>query len=364
MEEQNILNGGLAELEEIKTALENQNAIRSEIETCRNECQKLERQILAEEKVLDSIINTTVSRRRSEVEKSFDRELDTEKDKLKGVKSKKDKAKNKGVKDRIQSETSHLVERNRGLHSEIRTAFEQRGIPKFCDSTWFYALYMPSGIRDIIILLITFLTLIFIIPSILTWLIGGKWWLDIIIYVLWLAVVVAVYVTIYLYTKDKDKSILTDMKDKRREVQKNDKEIRHIRRDIKSDKDESMYNLDEYNTQIKDLEEKISAIVVKKNDAIADFEKNTKPAIIEEVTSGNRQKLDDMNNEMDNAKVAMSDSEHKLQELTMVITSKYEGYLGSDMMTLDRINEMIKMVSEGEASTISDAINKIRASMA
>lgn len=364
MDEQNILSGGANELAEVRQALENQAAIRNEIDRCQIEVQRLEKQIAAEEKLVADTIETTVNKRRNEVSNSFDKEIAKEKEVLKNAKNKKAKEKDKGMRERMNSETSHLVEANRGLHSEIRTAFEHRGIPGYCDSAWFYTLFMPRSIKEILIFVITAVCLILFVPSVLIMLIGGKWWLNIIIYIVYLMIVAAIYVTIYLFTKDKDKSILVDMREKRVEIQKNEKEIRNIRKDIRNDSDESMYNLTEFDTQIKESEETISDIVVKKNDALADFEQNTKPAIISEITERDKERIDGLKSELEKTGSAKRDSEQKQQELTMSITQKYEAFMGKDMMSLEKVDEMIKLINEGQVTTISEAINKIRATIA
>ena len=53
-----------------------------------------------------------------------------------------------------------------------------------------------------------------------------------------------------------------------------------------------MYNLSEYDEQIKKSEETISQIVVQKNDALKDFEENTKQAIIDEITGRDKEKIE------------------------------------------------------------------------
>lgn len=364
VEEQTILSGGVEELTKLREELINQASIRSEIEHLIVESGKLEKQIEAEEKLIKNTIEATVNKRRNEVTKSFDSEIQKEKNKLNDIKSKKNKVKKKGVRDRIDKETLSLKEANRTLHSEIRTALGHSGVPTYCDSSWFYTLYMPSGMKEILILMALFFGVVIVFPWIMIALADKHWLLDTLFLLLYEFVVCAVYVTIYLFTKDKDKDVLIDMRQKRDEIKINEKEIRRIKRDIKNDTDESMYNLSEYDEQIKKSEETISQIVVQKNDALKDFEENTKQAIIDEITGRDKEKIEGLKSALLNATEAKKEAEQKQQEVTLGITSKYEAFIGNDMMDVNKVDEMIKLINEGQVATVAEAVNKIRATIA
>ena len=79
VEEQTILSGGVEELTKLREELINQASIRSEIEHLIVESGKLEKQIEAEEKLIKNTIEATVNKRRNEVTKSFDSEIQKEK---------------------------------------------------------------------------------------------------------------------------------------------------------------------------------------------------------------------------------------------------------------------------------------------
>lgn len=364
MEVNNILNGGVAELNVLKGELEKQSEIRSAVTQSNVYKQQLEKQIAAEEKLVQDTINATIAKRKNEISKTFDKEISKEKDNLRGIKSRKEKAKNKGIRDRISSETSHLVEANKALHSEIRTAFGNKGIPKYCDSSWYYALFMPKSIKEILVFILVAIFLVIAFPMILVNVINGKWWLDIIVYVLTVMITAAIYVTIYLLTKDKDKALLVQMRAKRGDIISNEREIRRIKRAIKTDKDESMYNLGEYDSRIKMSEDTINGIVAKKNEALADFEQNTKNTIIQDITNQSKEKIEELKAELKKAIETKNENEKKQQEVTMSITSKYEALMGKDMLDIVKVEQMIQLINEGNAANVSEAINKLRTPMA
>lgn len=364
MEENNILSGGAAELKEVREALENRKTATAELEQCRSEEQRMEKQIAGEERRIQNEITSTVNKRRNEITKSFDKEISKEKDILRGVKNKRDKAKSKGMKARISDETAHLIEENKGLHSEIRTAFSNRGIPSYCDSAWYYTLFMPKKVKELVIFILTAILALLVVPDIILLLIGGRWWLNIILYLVIVMAEAAVYVTIYLFTKDKDKDILVNMREKRNQISRNEKEIRKIRKEIRNDKDDSIYNLGEFDSKIKAAEENISEIVVKKNEALAEFENHTKTVITEEIQNREKERMEGLREELAKVKEDHHDSEQRQKDLNLMIASKYEAFLGVDMMSLEKIDEMLRLLEEGQVVNVSEALNKVRATTA
>ena len=364
MEEKDILNGGTNELLQLKEELQGQIAVQEEIKNLQGEVGRLEKKLASEEKAVQSLINDAVNKARNEMAKGFDKDINHEQMNIKETKDKKAKEKAKGVKKRIESETESYVAENKALRKEIKDNFRERGIPRYCDSTWFYTLFMPKGIKDILILVLVVICVVFAIPMLLSNIIADKWWTKAIIYVITVLLEAAVYITIYLLTTDKDKYILEEMRENRTRVRENTAKVRQIKRGIKKDTDESMYNLGEFDSKIKEYEQAVTDITAKKNAALEEFDNNTKAQIIEDLTSKNQERIDNARNEAENSKSAMSDSEQKLKDITDKINETYGNVLGNDMLSISKVDKMIELIEEGQASNINEAINKIRANNA
>ena len=103
---------------------------------------------------------------------------------------------------------------------------------------------------------------------------------------------------------------------------------------------------------------------MQKNDALKDFEENTKQAIIDEITGRDKEKIEGLKSALLNATEAKKEAEQKQQEVTLGITSKYEAFIGNDMMDVNKVDEMIKLINEGQVATVAEAVNKIRATIA
>lgn len=364
MEGQQILDGGINELTQLKEELEGQLAVKEEIKKLTAETERFEKKLVSEEKAVKEEIKTAVDKARNDIIKSFDKEINHEKVNIKEAREKKSKEKAKGIKKRIEKETESYVVENKAIRQEIRQNFKDKGIPKYCDSTWFYTLFMPKGIKDILILTTVMLGLIVAIPLLVSCLITETIWLRVIIYILVLLLESAVYITIFLLTRDKDKYILEEMRHNRELVKENSARIRQIKKNIRKDSDESMYNLEEYDSKIKVHEQKITDIMNQKNAALEEFDNNTKPQMINELTEQKQERIDNAAAEVTNSKSAKADSEQKLKDITNDLNGRYANQIGSDMLNIHSVNKMIKLIEEGQVQNIREAINRLHANNA
>ena len=84
----------------------------------------------------------------------FDKAIAGDREKLKEVQNKRDKAKLAGVKERIAAETAHIHKENEALKNQVKDAFAQENIPMFCNSRIYIALYRTKRMTDVLIYLL------------------------------------------------------------------------------------------------------------------------------------------------------------------------------------------------------------------
>lgn len=80
----------------------------------------------------------------------FDKAIAGDREKLKEVQNKRDKAKLAGVKERIAAETAHIHKENEALKNQVKDAFAQENIPMFCNSRIYTALYRTKRMTDVL----------------------------------------------------------------------------------------------------------------------------------------------------------------------------------------------------------------------
>ncbi|MCD8120112.1 MAG: hypothetical protein LUE29_11675 [Lachnospiraceae bacterium] len=353
---QNILSSGSEELKKAKDMLAEVRGLRTSLEEVRAEKAKADRALQTEERNVTDNINSTIKKRRADLESGFNKEIQKEQNALKKVRNARDKAKSKGIAGRIAEETSELREKNRMLHVANRSMFKQKGLPRFCDTKLFYALYMPSRISDILTCVLLFALLFILLPGAGTLFFDELWQKIAVVAVIWL-VVGGLYVLIYSLTKGKDRAVLIDMKDSRKEILKNEKEIRRIKKKIHSDKSEDLYGLESFDDKIRSHEESIRQLTDRKHIVMLDFETNTKKVITEEITAQNADRIRELRDRCAEPAERLTALTRREKELTADLTSNYQAYLGLEYMDINRMQVLIDLIDSGKAETVREAMD-------
>ena len=357
MEGQNILYGNEDDLMNVRGLVQARDKVRDEIVSLNNEKKRLEKDVVAEEKQLAANIESTIKKRRDQVVSNFDKELDKSQDRLKKVRNDRGKEKSKKVAERIKDETADLVNENKNIKEEIKTYFKQKGVPGFMDMGYMYSLYYPRCLKDILVIILTFIVGIVAFPTFVAWLINVKGFLKVLLYIVLIVLVGFLYMIGYNYTRVRNREAYEDMLVKRSAIRKNNGKINRIKKKIKKDKDEDRYGLHEYDEDIKDLEDTIEDIVKRKNDVLADFEKTTKADICEEITNRDMPKIEKIKNQISEVSLKLKELEQKQKDMSINLSTNYGVYLGEENMTVDRINMLSGLILNGQASNVGEAVN-------
>lgn len=360
MDRNSILLGSTEELNEIKEELLEQDSLRENIHNITIEKQNLEKEIVTEERLVEDTITSTIKKRREELEAGYDKEINNNNNKLKSVRNKRETTKKKAVKNRISQETKEIKEANKGLHKEIRKVFKEKKIPKFCDSTIYYALFCTSEIREFILFAITTVIFIALIPNAICFLFKGFWLWRIVIYIAIIAVFITIYILIFRLTKTNKKEIFEQMRTNRDEIYNNIKKMKKIKKRIRKDSDESQYNLNEFDDEISSLNISLANLEQDKVKALQEFADIAVKAITEEIINRSKDKIKEMKDESVNLSNILKELENKLKDVTLRIASKYEAYLGREFMSVNRIEKLISIINEEKASTIAEAMGILK----
>ena len=343
-------------LSEACRAVQELSASKNSLDKIRLDEKRLEKELEAEKKAVTDAISLTVKKRMEEINGSYDKEIAKGQDRLKRVRSKREKAKSQGVKERIEEETKELRDDNRELKLQMKTAFQQDRVPRFCKSTWYYSLYFTRGFSEFLILLMTILICFLAVPWGIYMLLPQKsnYYLAGIYFV---AVVVfgGLYILINNKTKVRHQETLKQGRKIRDLMRTNDKKIRIITSAIRRDRDEAVYDLEKYDDEIAQIEQDLADITSKKKEALNTFEKVTKTIISDEIAGGSREKIERLEAELRRASDEAKEAEVKVKEQTLFITDNYESYLGTEFMVPEKLDELADFIRLGKATTISEA---------
>ena len=106
-------------------AVQELEALNTEVEQLEADEKKLESSLKGKQRSVTETISQTVKQRKEEITKSYDAELGKAQERLKKVKAKREKAKNQGVKERIEEDTRGLVRENKELADRSRPYLRQ-----------------------------------------------------------------------------------------------------------------------------------------------------------------------------------------------------------------------------------------------
>lgn len=358
----NILNGGLENLEEVRASMRKLDELKQYVVDLDAKQRQLGKDIAAREKAMESEINSTVSKRQAAVEKSFDEQVQKTRDKIKAVKSKRDKYKGTKVNERVSDETADLNEKIRALKQDLKGVFTRQHISRIFNTEYFFSLYMPDGIGDFAIILLT-IAIVLAIPVLVYFLlpaVAKKIIVLVGMYVVVLAIALLIFSTVFKKVRNRNidafreaKAIREDIKDTRRAISRKEKLIR-------KDTDESRYGLEKYDEEMVALDNEIERIVIEKKQALTEFETQTKKNITDEIKARYTDVTDGLKAQNESAYSEQREAESRIKDLELEISSKYTAYLGKENMSLATIDSLIEIIRGGDAANVSDALTHYR----
>ncbi len=327
---------------------------------------KMQKAIAQEEKSIHDEINTTIKKRKAEIEDTYDAQLDAGRKKLKKAQEQKNKEKSERVGQRVDEETADVKENSRQLKTEMRTLFKKNHVPAFCQTGFYYALFMPKGIKEILILLLMIVIGLAGIPFGIYELfarviladkliVQASYFMALVI-ALSLIVVLGIYFLIFNLTKVRHRDTIAEGRKIRNQMLANDKNIRAIKNAINKDKDESQYGLDAYDQKIQESQNEMDAIAEEKQAALTEFEQQTRNTIIDEINGRRQAKLDDMRQQAAAVEEERYDVEGKIKEAALAITNKYAKYLGKNICKEETLSDIINIMQTEQIDTISEGI--------
>lgn len=363
MDANNILAGDINALKEFKSLVVNYNNSKELNEQAEAEEKRLEKELSINKKNLKEDIESTVKKRRNEVSDKFDKEIDKDEDKLKKIRNQRNKAKDKGVKERITDETADLRAQNEDLRAGIKSSLKEEKLPGFCGWGFYFVLYFTKGVGEVFMCALMIILMFLLLPTVVYVLLPFEkiaqeyhiFLFAVTFFVIFLIVFFA-YKIIGDQTKHKHKEALQSIRSLRDQVYSNNKQIRKIAHSIRKDKNEDMYNLGDFDAKIKEIENDISIITQNKADALKAFDETTRPAVIQEIEGREMPRIQEIENKYNEISVRHTELEDSVKQLGIKLSTEYESYLDKSFTDVARIDELISIMETGGAATIGDAI--------
>lgn len=357
---ENFLSGGINELKQAKTAITKANSLNEDMLESEKLLKSNDKDVEAQKKFMNDKIASSVKNRREELEKYHDEQIAEAKRELKSIEKDRKAAKAKAVNSRISGETGSYSAENKKLNSQIRSIFKQAKIPAFFNNGLFYSLFQPKTVKDFIVLAIAVILTIAVIPNVVCLLLDVSTWIKVLIYIGIVLLFVFIYFVILISTRSAGKTAAFEkVRTIRKNIKNNKKQIKITSDNIRTDTDESVYGLEEFDENI----EKITAVIEEKEDAkvaaLKDFDITTAESIKKEIENENIPIIQQLEADGKALKADYAQKQIAAKDAQDDIKNTYAAYLGSKNATPDKIDEMISVIEEGKAQTIMQALDII-----
>lgn len=328
--------------------------------------EKMKKVISQEDKSIHDEINATIKKRKGEIEDSYDRQLDDSRKKMKRAQDEKNKEKSDRIDKRVDVETAGAKEKSRQLKTEMKTLFKKNHVPGFCRSGLYYSLFMPKGFKEFMLLFLMIIIGLAGIPFGMYMLfskvvLAGKpiveasYFMTLVIAII-LVIVLGIYFLIFNLTKVRHRDTIAEGRKIRNQMRANEKNIQAIKNAINKDKDESQYELGEYDDRIQQIQEELDRIAQQKQGALTEFEQQTKQEITSEINGRRLGKLEDMKRQQEAVEAESVRVAGEVKQASLAITDKYAKYLGKNICKEEALNDIISIMETEQIDTISEGL--------
>lgn len=318
---------------------------------------QLEKNLAAAKKRMADAVAQTVKKRREDIYADYDRESGRIQEQLKKMRSRREKAKNQGIKERIADETSGLHSEIRDLRVQMKTLMKKQHLPVYCRSQLYYSLYFPHRAKEYLTFLLFVLAAFLAVPGGIYLLIPErKLWQLFVIYLLDLVVFGGIYIAVgnrtkllYMETLRQGRAILD-------EIQDNQRQIRRVTAAIRRDRNDAIYDLERFDDEISRLQQELDELSAQKKNAINTFESVTKNIITDEIEHNHQGNIDQLDREHAQAEMELKVVRQQIKEKRLYAADHYGVHLGREFMDPVKIGKLCLIVQNGQAGNVSEAI--------
>ncbi|MGN0157911.1 MAG: hypothetical protein ACI39W_02030 [Brotaphodocola sp.] len=344
-------------LEKAREALDDLSIVRDREEQLELDEKRLGKSLDTEKKLVTDTIAQTVKKRRDEINTTYDKEISKVQEQLKKARSKREKAKSQGVKERIISETAELYSLNKEIRAMMKSLFREKHVPGFCGTNLYYSLFFPKWPKEILTAAVFVLIFFLAVPCGIYFLVPEHTHLHlVIIYVLDIVIFGGIYISISNRTKLQHMETLRAGRKYLDDIRGNHKKIRKVTALIKKDRDDAQYHLEKYDDNIAQFQQDLNEVTAKKKEALNYFETVTKTILQDEIEHNHKAKIDQLEQEYEAVQQQLKDTSAEVKAKRLNITDNYGTYLGKEYLDSMKIAELCTIVQSGQASNVSEAI--------
>lgn len=347
-----------------KQALREALELSVEEDRLKEEEKELSELILQENKSLNDSIDENVKKRRRELIDTYDAEIKKLELKLKDTKTDRQDARSKAVNQRINKETAHLYEDIKNDKKQIKDICKISKLPAICGTRFYHIMYFPVKLYEYLIIFLLLLVFFGGIPVLIYYYIPQKnpYYL-IAIYTLLISITCFVYIIIAKLTKHKNIRALKEIRSIFNEISATKKKIKKLEKSIVKNKDDSIYNLDNYDNEINELEEDITEINIKKKEAVSNFDNSTRHIIADEILAAAKPRIEELDTRYKLTVDTRKKVSKELKDKNIYISENFEVYVGKEYLDAEKLDALADIMDKAIVTNLSEAIEEYKNSM-
>ena len=306
----------------------------------------------------------TIKKRKNEIAASYTKEIELLQSKAKRIENERESHKSKQQDKRYKNETKEMRSDTEQLQSEIKAILKKNRISRICRHNLYYTLFLPQGIGDHLVRLGWFLMLVLILPALVCYAGSQSFLQDLqsqtmfyaLIFLVCFCFTIAAYLFVSNRTKMRFMEPLNECRAKIDQIRILRRQMKAVHKGIHKDTDESEYGLESYDAQLQDCTSQIADITANQEAALKDFEEHKQPVIEREIVAAYETAIAEISQKLSECEKTLADIAGELKDINLTICNEYEAYLGKENTSMNRVQELIAIMEEGDVATVGEAI--------
>ncbi|MBE5949876.1 MAG: hypothetical protein E7261_12790 [Lachnospiraceae bacterium] len=357
MDANNVVNNDIVKLRSLLDILESQQTVVRDVELLQSQFRAVLRDVETitthEQENIDSISK----KRRGELVSMHDKNIARAEDNLKKARVERDRNFEKCKKDRMINETAELVEETKVMRSERKTILKQNKMSFIHRTGFFLALFAAKGIVERIVQAIVFILILCVLPYVIYMFIPFKHTLVLaglysVVSLLFVSGYLAISNNLRIYKWD----VIQRVRKYNNDIRMNRKQIAGIRKSIKKDGSDEVYDLTEEDGRIKEAEADYAEALKDKEKALDEFDIVTQKEIESDVKSKSGTEREALLKLREEIGEKLKTAEGRQREINQRLTTEYAPFMNREHMKKESVVELIGILETGKATNIAEAV--------
>ena len=333
------------------------NSDREQLKQYNDTRRRLDKDLETLKKNIEKEKNDTVRNRRTDVEAGFDRQIRDIDSEISDINNRRQRARAEGVKARVENNTAGLREEIVSMKAQMKEYLKEKGAPSIFASRLYYTFFSPMNIWDWIIDIIIAAALVGAVIMAYVKRLPLPGFLSVLGCVV---AVIAIYVVIASKTKEKYHEEMMTCKNILKGIAEREKTIKAISKNIENDKDDTVYNLGEFDNELQQKNQLKTEVGTQKAEALSQFDNVTRNMILNEIDSKYAADISTLQGEIAQNADAVNTFTSRVTAGENRLNSEFVQYVGTRNLSHDRIEQMIGLIDSGEATSVSEAVSKLK----